>query len=336
MKAKMKPRIDLENRTRLETVIPLKTPFIINIDPSDRCNFQCKFCPTGDRELMKQTAGRNHGPMEFGLYKKIIDDICGFPDKVKVIRLYKDGEPFVNPYFEEMVAYAKNSGCCDRVDTTTNASLLTPERSLKMIEAGLDRINISIEGVNAEQYQEFSSYSLDFEKLVENIRFFYEHRKGCEMIVKTNGDILTEEEKQKFLDVFGEIADGVYIESIMSCWSGFELKDVKVNNDVGIYRQELKNIQVCPYVFYSFSINSDGTASACFLDWAHKMLIGDAKTEKVTDIWKGERMYHYQKEFLSKNRACFQTCKECGQLTHGMADNIDDYADELLNKILQS
>ena len=95
MKAEMKPRIDLENRTRLETVIPLRTPFIIN--------FQCKFCPTGDRALMKRTPGRNHGLMDFDLYRKIIDDACGFPDKVKVIRLYKDGEPLLNPHFADMV-----------------------------------------------------------------------------------------------------------------------------------------------------------------------------------------------------------------------------------------
>ena len=74
MKAQIKPRIDLLNRTRLETVIPINVPFIINVDPADTCNFQCKFCPTGNRALMKKTPGRNHGIMDFELYKKIIDD----------------------------------------------------------------------------------------------------------------------------------------------------------------------------------------------------------------------------------------------------------------------
>ena len=31
---KIKPRINLEGRTKLETVIPLSTPFIIFVDPS--------------------------------------------------------------------------------------------------------------------------------------------------------------------------------------------------------------------------------------------------------------------------------------------------------------
>ena len=282
---------------------------------------------------MENTPGRNHGSMDFALYKKIIDDICEFDDKVKVIRLYKDGEPLLNPHFADMVRYAKTSGCCDRVDTTTNASLLNPRRSREIIDAGLNRINISIEGINSAQYKNFSGYDLDFDELVENIRFFYEHRNQCEMIIKINGDILTEEQKQQFYNIFGDIADGVYIESIMSCWAGFELKDVKVNESVGIYRQQIKSVEVCPYVFYSFSINSNGTASTCFLDWSRKMIIGDAKTEKVKNIWHGKKLYEYQKEFLNMNRSKFESCKECGQLTHGMPDNIDDFAPMLWEKI---
>ena len=43
MKAQISPRIDLVNRTKLEEVIPLDTPFVVFVDPSDACNFKCKF-----------------------------------------------------------------------------------------------------------------------------------------------------------------------------------------------------------------------------------------------------------------------------------------------------
>ena len=265
MKAKIKPRIDLENRTKLETVIPLETPFIIFIDPSDKCNFKCKFCPTGNTELMKNTNGRNFGAMDFNLYKKIINDLEEFEGKVKVIRLYKDGEPLLNKDFPNMISYAKKSPKVDRVDTTTNASLLNKDLSLKIIEAGLDRINISIEGMNSEQYLDFSKIKLDFNKLVENIAFFYENKKQCEVIIKINGDIITEEQKQDFYNIFGEIADGVNIESVMSCWPEFELDGIEVNMNRGLFGQEIKEVIVCPYVFYSMSINSSGIASVIWI-----------------------------------------------------------------------
>lgn len=330
MKAEIKPRIDLKNRTKLETVIPLQTPFIINIDPSERCNFRCKFCPTGDLELMKNTKGRLVEPMSFEIYKKIIDDICKFDEPIKVLRLYKDGEPLINKHFPDMVKYAKQSGCCDRVDTTTNASLLTPELSLAIIDAGLDRINISVEGVTKEQYKNFSDYDIDLNKFVENIKFFYDNRKQCEMIVKINGDTLSEADKQKFYDMFGNITDGIYIESIMSCWPDFELNGVEVNQNNGLYKQEIKEVQVCPYIFYSFSINSDGLASACFIDWARKLIIGDAKIQSVKNIWNSEKLKDLQIQFLKKGRKSHLVCSECGQMTHGSPDNLDEYAAELL------
>jgi len=194
--ANFKPRIDLENRTKLETVLPLATPFVIFIDPSDACNFKCSFCPTGDSALMKEV-GRPLKQMPWSLYTKIIDDICDFPDKVRVVRLYKDGEPLLNKKFADMVRYAKDSGCCDRVDTTTNASLLTEERSLEIIDAGLDRINISIEGMTTKQYLDFSGYRLrQFDDIVENVKNLFTHSRGkCEVIVKINGDALTQDQK---------------------------------------------------------------------------------------------------------------------------------------------
>lgn len=332
MNAEFKPRIDLKNRTKLETVIPLRTPYIINIDPCDRCNFQCKFCPTGDRELMARTPGRNHGVMSWELYKKVIDDICQFEDKVKVIRLYKDGEPLLNPRFADMVRYAKESGCCDRVDTTTNGVLLTKELGQKIIDAKLDRINISIEGVNEEQYKDFSRFNVNYEQLVENIRYFYEHKTNTEMIVKINGDILTDEQKQQFLDTFGNITDGIYIESIMDCWPTFEQTKVEVNQQRGIYGQGIKEVLTCPYVFYSFAINSNGQASLCFLDWHRDLSIGDTNVESVKDIWQGERMREYQKMFLRGERKSHPICANCGQLRQGQPDDIDAFREGLLNK----
>jgi len=333
MKAQIKPRIDLENRTRLEEVIPLSTPFVIFVDPVDICNFNCKFCPTGDKKLMKRTRGRNFGIMDFQLYKKIIGDICEFEEPIKVLRLYKDGEPLLNPHFAEMIRYAKEKRCAERIDTTTNASLLTKAKSLEIIDAGLDRINISIEGINKEQYESFSGYKINFEKLVENIAFFFENKKKCEVLIKINGDILKEKEKEKFYEIFGDISDSIYIEHVMSCWPEFELKGLEVNQRVGIYGRNIKEIMVCPYVFYSFSINSDGSSSLCFLDWSRKLLIGDAKKESVREIWSGKNIKDFQKMFLNMQRKRNLICKDCGQLSHGMPDDIDRYAREILQRL---
>lgn len=336
MKAEIKPRIRLHNRPPLEKLIPLPTPFVINVDPADVCNFQCRFCPTGDRELMRKTKGRMHGLLSFDLFVKIVDDILEFESPLKVLRLYKDGEPLLNPRFPDMVAYAKQKGCAEVIDTTTNAALLSPELSLRLIEAGLDRINISLYGVRDDQYQDFSRAKINFQRIVDNVAYFYEHSRGkCVVHVKINGDVISTDDQNRFLDLFGDIADEVFIEHVMACWPEFDLdsRDIHPNPNVGIYGQAIEEVVVCPYIFYSFSINSSGVASACFLDWERKLIIGDVRKESVKEIWKGSRLLVHQQMMLKGGRRQHPICGNCDQLKRGMPDNIDPFAKDLLSKI---
>ena len=59
--------------------------------------------------------------------------------------------------------------------------------------------------------------------------------------------------------------------------------------------KEIKEVDICPYPFYSMSINSDGKVSVCFLDWSRKMIIGDANEHSLKEIWDGKKMKSYRK-----------------------------------------
>lgn len=338
MKAKKQPRIQTQGRPILENLIPIATPYIIFVDPSDVCNFRCHFCPTGDISLMKKTPGRMHGLLDFELYKKIINDLREFDQPIKVLRLYKDGEPTLHPRFPEMIRYAKESGCVMTIDTTTNASRLSPKLSEAMIDAGLGRINISIYGVKSEQYVAFSGAKIDFQVLVQNIQHLYEISRGrCIVNIKINGDVIPAEDVNRFYEIFGDICDEINDEHVMSCWPEFGIEDrgVSVNKLLGIYGQPITNVTVCPYIFYAFSINSDGTASTCFLDWERKLLIGDTRTQSVKSIWDGMALRAHQLLMLRGERQNHPICHNCGQLTHGSPDNIDPYRETLLQKLVQ-
>ena len=178
MKAEYSPRIDLKNRTKLQEVIPLSTPLTLFVDPSDACNFKCKFCPTSDRDLMKEV-GRPWRTMDFEVFKKICNDMLQFPKKIEVLRLYKDGEPLLNKHFSTMVKFAKENKVANRIDTTTNASLLSEEKANQLANIGLDRVNVSVYGVKNEHYRSFSSTKIEFERVLNNIKYFYSVKKNC-------------------------------------------------------------------------------------------------------------------------------------------------------------
>lgn len=337
MRARQIPRIDIYDRIELKNALPLRTPYVIYIDPCDTCNFQCKFCPSGNRELMKQTKGRGHGPMNFEIYQNIIDSLKEFDDPIRVIRLYKEGEPLMNPRFADMVRYAKNSPYVNRVDTTTNASLLTPERSLEIIDAGLDRINISVEGMNADQYRDFSGHNMDFQQFVDNIAFFYDHKKQCEMIIKINGDILTPEQEEAFYDTFGNITDGINVERTIEYWPKYDEMKVDFDETVTLLGGHSKEVQVCPYVFYEMCINSNGTYSLCRFDWNHAMImdqhVGAPPTPKK--IWDSITLWNFQQRFLRKERKMLSvlSCPKCGILKQGVPEDLDEFAGEILDEM---
>ncbi len=342
MKAKILPRINLNNRTLLEKVIPLTTPFILFVDPCNICNMKCAFCPNGHTEIIRESR-RIQTRMNFRLYRKIINDLKEFDKPLKVLRMYKEGEPLLNVHFESMVRYAKNSGYVNFIDTTTNGYLLSSSRSKSIIESGIDKINISVNGMSYEQFLNNSGIRINYNKYVENINNLYNIKedinKKCEIVIKIVGDYLTDDEKLKFYDTFGDICDNIFIENIAPCWSEFDVEkhtSIKINKLKGIYNNELTNVNVCPYIFYSMSVNSDGTVSLCFLDWQRKLIIGDTKKQSLKEIWNNDILYHYQIDNLNNKRKSIESCKNCGQLIYGMPDNIDLYVEDLKEKLSSS
>jgi len=270
--------------------------------------------------------------MKMHLFKKLIDDLDEFESPIKTIRLYGFGEPFLNKDFCNMVRYAKKSSKVLAVDTTTNASLLTQELIDDLVSSGIDRINISIEAMNTEAYRKFTNNSnIVFENIINNIRLLFGKRKSTIIFIKINGDYLTNKERELFLSVFSPISDGCDIEHTMNCWRDTNIGDV--NKEVGIYGQPLKEVMVCPYVFYSFFIHSDGDVSACFLDWNKKLVIGDAKNERLKSLWNDRLMNAIRKLMLNKERKNHPVCYECNQLIAGLPVDLDDYSEDILGRI---
>ena len=334
MKAQLKPRINLEGRTPLQDVIPLATPFVVFIDPASACNFLCPFCPTGHRDMIDET-GRFQGVMKLPIFKKAIDDLGQFESSIKVLRLYKDGEPFLNKNLAEMIAYAKASGYVEYIDTTTNGSLMTPERLGPVLRAGLDKINISVDGMNNEQYKKFTGFDFNFEEFVENIKWLYKNKGDCEIAIKIPGDLISEPQKQEFYDTFGDYCDRIFIENFAPCWPDFDVEEhtgIKITQ--GIYQQPVTPTDTCPYIFYALSINADGLVSSCFLDWGRKLIIGDIKEEFVKDIWNGKKMNLLRLQHLQGQRSKNPVCSKCGQLSHCLPDNIDKFREDLLPKFI--
>ena len=63
------------------------------------------------------------------------------------------------------------------------------------------------------------------------------------------------------------------------------------------------------------------------------MIVGDVRNQSVQEIWDGKQMRAYRKMFLQGDRKKHSVCGGCGQMTHGMPDNIDVFKGDLLEKL---
>lgn len=99
-------------RRNLAGIIPLDTPFTVNIDPCGACNFKCGFCPCNMADFRNKD---RHEMMSMDLFQKIVDDLAAFPKKIRVVNLYCFGEPLLNKNLPEMVRMLNRGGYATRL-----------------------------------------------------------------------------------------------------------------------------------------------------------------------------------------------------------------------------
>jgi MoaA/NifB/PqqE/SkfB family radical SAM enzyme len=333
MKARRKYRVNMETHVNLGEAAPLPMPYVLVIDPINVCNLRCKFCPTGNPELIRQT-GRYRGALEFSLFEKIIDSLAEFGEPLRALRLYQEGEPLLHPRFPDMVRYAKASGLVSRVDTTTNGVALRPELNRQIVEAGLDQINISVNGTSARQVEFYTGVRLDFQRYVDNIRDLYEHRGDCEISVKGIKENLSPEEREEFFDIFGDIADRAVLENLSPAWPLFEFhEDVPMVFESGNYGQQIVERRVCPYLFYMMVVNASGLVSTCIGDWPNRQIVGDMRAQTVREVWLGGALRRYRVDHLRGERGSSAFCGACQVVSHGTLDDMDAYAADILERM---
>lgn len=332
MKAKLIARAFNSKKSPLENAIPLDTPYSVHIDICSMCNFKCNFCFHCDKEAMRRK-GYKYGSMSFNLFKKITDDLKEFRHRTRKVKIGLHGEPTLHPELPMMISYLKSQNVTEIIELFTNASLLNPKLNKELIAAGLDRVNISVEGLSREKYKEVTGVAVDMDNFIENIRNLYEIRNTCKIHIKIVDINLTLENKNNFFSIFGDICDEIFVEHVVPQWTEINKFDV---DTTGMYGQKVDRYkEVCPFPFMYLHFNFDGTTSPCTLDWSKEVLIGDVQKESALQIWQGKNLRDLQIKMLGKNREDIRFCCKCLAPVVCCVENLDDHANMLIEKIKQ-
>lgn len=321
-------------RTELGKVIPLKTPFTLNIYITSYCNFKCNYC---FHTLDQQQRIEKYGPsmnMSLETFCKIIDGLDRFPNKLKTIIISGYGEPLINPDIIHMVQYASNKKVAERIEIITNGYLLTQEMSDGLIEAGLNYLRVSIQGISANSYKSISNVDIDFNLFVKQLKYFYKRKESynCKVYCKTVDAALNPGEEEIFYNIFKECSDIVNIEKVVLFDEDVKYRGIdNIGQNKNKNGTSITNVQICPIPFYTLDVTPDGFISNCHVRGNN--IIGHINSLDIYDAWYSKKCQDFWINLLQGNVDHF--CSKChfkeGLLKDG--DNIDLYKDIILSKL---
>lgn len=333
MKAK---RIDGQavngKRTILSEVLPLDTPYSITFFPIYACNFKCNYCL---HSLSRDERGHisDKITMDIGLFKKCIDDIATFPQKVKAIHFAGLGEPLLHQDIVEMVTYVVKKEVAHTVDILTNGALLTEDLSNNLIKAGLTKLRVSIQGLNEKKYKEIAKADIDFNQFYKNLRYFYECKGNTQLYIKIIDSALDLNDEEKFLNDFGDICDNIAIERLCPFVESVDYNSIveEAEFKLTMNGNKVPNVQVCPQPFYSLQIYPDGNCIPC-CTVEKPLTIGDCNYQSVPEIWYGRELKNFRKMHLSFKKSDNSVCARCQQYKYSMFQEevLDNDAERLL------
>ncbi len=133
----------------------------LRISLTDRCNLRCVYCmPEEGVQLMKH--------QELMSYEEILKLVRSLvPLGIRKIRL-TGGEPLVRLGVEELIRSLRAIPEIEDITLTTNGILLE-EKAEALKEAGLTRVNVSLDSLNPEKFHQITRWG-DLERVLRGIR----------------------------------------------------------------------------------------------------------------------------------------------------------------------
>ncbi len=290
-------------------------PISISIEPTTACNLRCPECPSGMRAFSRPT-----GRVRADFFRRVVDELSRYTYS---LYFYFQGEPYLHPEFLEMVRYAHEHGMYTA--TSTNGHFLDPERARRTVEAGLDRLIVSVDGLTQETYECYRIGG-QLERVVQGIREVAHWKRRLRsrrphivvqfLVFRHNEDQISD--IKRLARQWG--ADEVRLKSaqVYDYQQGNPLipeqeryaRYVKQPDGTWVPRHALLNR--CWRLWRACVITWDGIVVPCCFDKDAQHRLGDLKTAAFRDIWRGPAYREFRQRLLLERRA-IDICSNCSE-----------------------
>lgn len=269
-------------------------PKSVCLETYSLCNGSCSFCPY---KRISQAPVK----LESAVVYRLIDEISEMP--VERFSLFNNNEPLLDDRILDFIRYARAKMPSIQATISSNGRILTAERIVQVIQAGIDRFFISIPTLNSEAYQQIMG--ADLKNIVAAIyavpEEFYPNLRIA--VPKTKYF-----DHEQFVEAF--LSKKIkYIVWDMEASRGW--KELAAIREIS----QLHDRIGCDRPLDQAIISSNGDVLICCRDWGHDHCLGNVKTASLLEIWTGEKMRKIQEAVASERFSSISLCSKCSRVT---------------------
>lgn len=253
-----------------------------------------------------------------GLFEKIIDES---KRHLSWLHLYFQGEPFLNPRFLEMVAYAHQNGIY--TSTSTNAHYLDEVRVKGILKSGLDQLIVSMDGLTQDVYQQYRIGG-NLEKVRAGLQLLIaERRKSAQNFPRIVLQFLVTGQNEHQIPELKKWAKDVGVDELQLKTTqiyDFENGSELIPSDLGYSRYvpigdgrwklRKKPENKCWRMWQGAVVTWDGKVVPCCFDKDAKYVMGELKTQSLASAWSSLSYQQFRGQLL-KDRTQIDICRNC-------------------------
>ena len=304
-------------------------PGALLIDITNRCNAKCVWCPNPDLTHV--------GAMDMDVYRKIIDD---YGSRGGVLTFGTFGEPLMDKHIKERIEYLKRYPKIHKIEVLTNGFFLNDKMVPLLVEHGVG-VDISLDELDKQTFEDVKKMSFDVVR--DNIVNFLEINSKASRPVPVNIRIKTLKTVEETLaqELFKIIAShdcSVVLNSIddniISNWAGkldkeAFIKEYEISSpDKTRYthkRFNQTNVAPCTQLWKWMVVYWDGSVVLCCADMFSRSIVGDLKSNSITEIWNGPDLKKLRGQMVNRQRFEVPICQDCD--IHLSWHNLNEYYD---------
>lgn len=323
--------------------IPHKMPYMVQFAVANACNLKCEFCSNSLDSFVHAKPF-----MEYDMFCDLVDNIVEstkiVSDKPMVINLVGAGEPLLNKHIVDMVRYIKKKNASPFVIIITNATLLTEEISDGLIDAGLDYLRVSLNGLSDDDYLKYTGVKIDYEKLYKQVKYYYDHSKHGYVMLKTMKYMLHNKEKEDEFKRWKDCAHFVSAENVAEIpIDGIDFSRLRKGyENINMKGNKIADIPFCTFPFIQCSISEEGIVAGCCIaqlvsgKYPEELIIGDMKKNLFHEIWNGKKINSLRLSLIDKPVGVCAKCNHYKQFCNqdeSLASERDRLREYLLKNI---